>query len=133
MAKPPRAIGPILCRDVTFVPLAATMSLVGLFNARSYAQWPSPVDPFYFYALLVGGEGEGLMELVVLSATTEQLVYRYRRWYTVPAPDLPVHFLQRIQRCVFPLPGRYLVSLGFEGVILMQRPLDVYQDQSAVG
>lgn len=103
------------------------MSLVGLFNARSYAQWPSPNDPFFYYALLVGGEGDGLMEFVVLDAATEQLVYRYRRWYTVPAPDFPVHFLQRIQRCIFPLPGRYVISLRFEGEILTQRHLDVHQ------
>ncbi len=131
MAKPPRAIGPLLCRDSAIVPSTATMSLVGLFNARSYAQWPSPIDPFFFYTLLVGGEGEGLMEFVVLSASTEQMVYRYRRWYAVPNPDLPIHFLQKIQRCVFPLPGRYLVSLRFEGEILTQRPLDVQQDQPA--
>jgi hypothetical protein len=105
------------------------MSLVGLFNARSYAQFPRPIDPFFFYGLLVGGEGDGLMELVVLNAATEQLIYRYRRWYTVPGPDLPVHFLQKIQRCVFPEPGRYLVSLQFEGEILTQRHLDVHQDQ----
>ncbi len=129
MAKPPRAIGPLLCRDVTIVPSAATLSLVGLFNARSYADWPSPVDPFYFYALLMGGEGDGLMEFVVLNATTEQLVYRYPRWYTVPASDVPVHFLQRLQRCVFPMPGRYLVALRFDGEILTQRHLDVFQDQ----
>jgi hypothetical protein len=105
------------------------MSLVGLFNARSYSQWPAPLVPFYFYTLLVGGEGDGLMEFVVLRATTEQMVYRYRRWYTVPAPDLSVHFLQRVQRCVFPFPERYLVSLRFEGEILTQRLLDVYRDQ----
>ena len=126
MAKSPRAVGLLLCRDVSIVPSAATLSLIGVFNARSYAQWPSPIDPFFLYTLLVGGEGDGLMEFVVLNATTEQLVYRYRRWYTVPAPDLLVHFLQKIQRCVFPLPGRYLVSLRFEGEILMQRHLDVH-------
>jgi hypothetical protein len=131
MAKPPRAIGPILCREVTIVPGTATLSLVGIFNARSYSQWPSPHDPFFFHALLLGGEGEGLMELVVVSANTEQMIYRYRRWYTVPTPDLPIHFLQRIQRCVFPVPGRYLVSLRFEQEILTQRPLDVHPDQTA--
>jgi len=129
MAKPPRAVGPLLCRDVTIVPSLAKLSLVGLFNARFYADWPSPIDPFFFYALFVGGEGDGLMEFVVLNATTELLVYRYRHWYTVPAPDVPVHFLQRLQRCVFPVPGRYLVALRFEGEILTQRPLDVLQDQ----
>jgi hypothetical protein len=81
------------------------MSLVGLFNARSFTQWPSPLEPFFVYALLVGGEGDGVMEFVVMSATTEQLIYRYRRWYTIPAPDVPVQFLQRIQRCVFPAPA----------------------------
>jgi hypothetical protein len=104
------------------------MSLLGLFNQRSYAQWPSPLDPFFFYTLLLGGDGEGLMEFVVLSAATEQMIYRYQHWYAVPSPDLPIHFLQKIQRCVFPLPGRYLVSLRFEGEILTQRQLDVRQD-----
>jgi hypothetical protein len=94
MAKPPRAVGPLLFRDVTIIPATATMSLVGLFNTRSYPHWPSPADPFFIYAVLVGGEGDGLMEFVVLSAATEQMIYRYRRWYAVPAPDLPVHFLQ---------------------------------------
>ena len=129
MARPPRAVGPLLCRDVALVPSTASMSLVGLFNARSYTQWSAPLEPFFFYTLLVGGEGDGLMEFVVLRAATEQMIYRYRRWYTVPAPDLAVHFLQRIQRCVFPHPERYLVSLRFENEILTQRLLDVYQDQ----
>ncbi len=131
MAKHPRAVGPLLCRDVKFVPGTATMSLVGLFNNRSYLRWPSPIDPFFFYALLVGGEGEGLMEFVFLRAGTEQLVYRYRHWYTVPAPDFPVHFLQRVQRCVFPAPGRYLAALRFEGEIVTQRHLDLHEAQPA--
>jgi hypothetical protein len=125
MAKSPRAVGPLLCRDVSLIPGAATLSLVGLFNGRSYSQWPSPAEPFFFYALLTGGEGDGLMEFVVLNSTTEQLVHRFQYWYTVPAPDLPVHVFRRIRRCVFPVPGRYIVSLRFEGEILTQRPLDV--------
>ena len=129
MPKPPRAVGPLLCRDVAIVPAGAVVSLVGVFNTRTYAQWPSPSDPFYFYTLLVGGEGEGLMEFAVLNATTEQLVYRYRHWYTVPDPDLTIHFLQRLQRRVFPSPGRYLVSLRFEGEIVTQRHLDIHQGQ----
>jgi hypothetical protein len=76
----------------------------------------------------VGGEGEGVMEFMVLNAATEQMIYRYQHWYAVPSPDLPIHFLQRIQRCVFPQAGRYLVSLRFEGDILLQRHLDVHQD-----
>lgn len=108
MAKPPRAVGPLLCHPITFTP-PAVMSLVGLFNARTCPGWPAPPDPFYFYALLLGGEGDGLMELVVLHAATEQIVSRYRHWYTVPRP------------------GRYLVSLRFDGEIVTQRPLDVRQ------
>jgi hypothetical protein len=123
MAKPPRVVGPLLCRDIAIVPGSATMSLVGLFNARSHSQWPSPIEPFFFYALFLGGEG--VMDFVVLSAATEQMIYRYRHWYTVPAPELPVHFLQRIQSCVFPQPGRYIASLRFKGEILTQRPLDL--------
>lgn len=101
------------------------MSLVGLFNTRSYAQWPSPTEPFCFYALLVGGEGDGLIEFVVLDAKTEQMIYRDRHWYTVPSVDVPVHLIQRIQRCIFPQPDRYILSLRFENEILTQRHLDV--------
>jgi hypothetical protein len=115
----------VLCRDITFVPGTATMSLVGLFNVRASANWPSPAEPFYAYTLLVGGEGEGVMELAVLHAVTEQLIYRYRRWYTVPSPDYPVHFPLLLRRCIFPAPGRYLVHLRFEGEIVTQRHLDV--------
>jgi hypothetical protein len=104
------------------------MSLTGIFNARSYTQWPSPIDPFFFYALLMGGEGDGVMEFAVVRATNEHIVYRYRRWYTVPAPDVPVHFVQRVQQCTFPSPGRYLVSLRFDDEILTQRQLDAYQE-----
>ena len=131
MAKPPRAVGPLLCREVSFLPGTAPMSLVGVFNGRSYAQWPSPVDPFCFYTLLMGGEGEGVMEFAVLHAATEQLIYRARYWFTVPAPDFPVHFLERIRRCVFPRPGRYLVSLRFESEIVTQRHLDVFHHSAS--
>src|SRR5258708_3601579 len=103
--KPPRAVGPILCREISLVPETASLSLVGIFNQRSYAHWPSPVEQFYAYALLVGGEGEGLMEFTVLHASTERMIYRYQLWYAVPSPDLPVHFAQKLGRCIFPAPG----------------------------
>jgi hypothetical protein len=125
--KPPRLLGPIFCREISYVPGAAVMSLEGVFNGRSYSRWPSPADRFLAYALLIGGEGEGRMELTIIRAQTEQLIYRHERWYAVPAPDVPVHFEMTIRRCVFPTPGRYLVALRFEGEILAQRHLDVRQ------
>jgi hypothetical protein len=78
-------------------------------------------------ALLLGGEGEGLVEFAVLSAATEKLISRHQHWYTVPAPDVPVHLLQRLKRCTFPMPGQYVVSLRFDGDILAQRHLDLFQ------
>ena len=123
--KLPRVVGLVLCRSMTFDPEAGGHTLTGVFNTLVCPSWPSPPQQFMAFAGLQGGRGEGTIELVIQRMATEQRVYRFRRWYTLPDPQLVSSLELPIRRCVFPAPGRYGVSLRFEGSELTSRTLDV--------
>jgi hypothetical protein len=123
--KPPRVVGVVLCKSFDIDRAAGDLTLSGVFHTLEFAEWPTPFQHFVAYSALHGGEGEGTMELVVTHLESEEGVYRYRRWYTVPDLDLVIHLEMRIRRCSFPLPGRYGLSLRFNGEELSYRPLDV--------
>jgi hypothetical protein len=124
MPTPPHVVGLTLCNRLSFDPATAELSLVGIFNRLAFRRWPTPEVNFTAFATLFGGSGEGTIELVVSRLETEEMVYRYRRWYAAPGPG-DVHLEMRVTRCVFLAPGTHGFTLRFDGQDLTFRYLEV--------
>jgi hypothetical protein len=102
------------------------MSLIGVFHIRRAPRFPTPPQGFTAFAALYGGVGEGTMDLVITRLETEQDIYRYRRWFAFPRGVRIVNLEIKVRRCIFPAPGRYALSLRFDGQELTHRYLSVY-------
>jgi hypothetical protein len=130
MAKPPRAVGLILCRRMEIDTERVEVSLVGLIPALAFASWPAPAPVLTAYAALQGGQGEGTIEVVVTRLETEQDIYSQKRWSGFANPAGITHLALPIRGYAFPAPGRYNFKLLFDGQELASRLLDVHEERS---
>jgi hypothetical protein len=127
MPKAPEPVALVLCEKMHIDPQAGKMSLVGVFQGLRFPSFPTPVQRFTAYAALHGGEGEGTMQLTIAKADTEVEVHNSTKWRGFADPDLITMYEGIVKDCVFPAPGRYIVTLRFDGDILTQRVLDILQ------
>lgn len=126
-----RALGLIFCESLKVDPQTHQVSLVGLFQSRSFTKFPTKTDSFTVYSALTGPKPEeGTMELTVtdLRAQARRDVYRRRRWYTVPG-GLVYHLFVPVAIKGYQHPGRFLITLRFDGKILANRFLDVFEEE----
>jgi hypothetical protein len=121
----PTVMGLVLCERLDGDPLLGQMSLVGVFHTLRFRNFPTSPHPFTVYAALYGGVGEGTMERMITSLETEQDIHLYRRWHALPGRGQIGNLEIRLQRCVFPAPGRYALKLSFDGREATVRYLDV--------
>jgi len=70
------------------------------------------------------------MQLTVtdLKAQEERDIYKREWWYTVPG-GLVYHLCVPVTIKTYKTPGRYLISLRFDGKILANRFMDVFQKE----
>jgi Family of unknown function (DUF6941) len=127
--KPPRVVGLVLCKSIGLDPVKVEYNLAGVFHSLYFRRWPTPPQPFFIYAALHGGSGDGTLELLVSRLETEERVYRYKRPYAIPAPDLVVHLEIPVRGCSFPAAGRYGLSLRVDEKEIAFRILDVRQQR----
>ena len=127
MPKKPEAVGLILCDKVHVDPSVGKLSLVGLFTSLRFPAFPTSIRPFTAYALLYGGEGEGRIRVEVKRADSEQPIYNQVLWRGF-VPGLISTAEVKAARCAFPSPGRYIVTLFFEELIVAHTVLDVYKE-----
>jgi hypothetical protein len=123
----PSVISLILCEKLSVDPRAGKTSLEGLFSARRYRKFPTAEQPFTAYVALYDGEGEGTMELMISRFENEKDIYSYKRWIALPGRGVVVNLEVPIRKCHFPAPGRYLLSLRFNGKEITRRLLDVFR------
>jgi len=126
-----RALGLIFCEKFQVDAETRQVSLAGLFQARAYARFPSKRDSFTVYSALTGPKPEeGKMELMVtdLQAEAERDIYKREWWYRAPG-GLVYHLSAPVTIKAYRAPGRYLISLRFDGRILANRFLDVFQKE----
>jgi hypothetical protein len=128
MPEAPKPVALILCDRIEVNVATAQMSLVGIFHHRRFRSFPTAAQRFTAYVALHGGEGEGRISLDIARANTEATIYTYQRWTGFPDPDLITTFEAPVRRCAFPEPGRYIVTLRFDGEILADRVLDIFQE-----
>src|SRR5437762_2525172 len=120
MPKAPEPVALILCERMHVDPQAVQMSLVGVFHSRRFPSFPTPPQRFTVYVALHGGDGQGTMRLTLAKADTEEIVYETEKWRGFADPDLTTTYEEIVKHCVFPYPGRYIITLRFDGGILTQ-------------
>jgi len=101
------------------------MSLDGIFLLLRLPTFPSPPVQFTAYAALFNGRGEGEMVLTCTRLETEADVYYHKRWMGIPGGGKTIHCELRVRRLRFPKPGRYSLTLSFNGTPLTVRYLDI--------
>jgi hypothetical protein len=116
---------------MTIDPDVGQMSLTGVFHTLFFGSFPSPRSPFTVYAALTDGVGEGVGKLAITRLDTNDTIYTHQRWFAFPSDRLvPVNMEIRVRACVFPVPGRYAVSLHFDDEVASERTLLVEEEPS---
>jgi len=131
MTKLPEVAGLILCNRMEVNTAKVELCLAGLFHALSFSTWPAVAAPFTVYTELFDAEAEGTIELKVMRLETEGDVYRQTKWFVSTDRRLRFPLEWRVTQCRFPAPGRYLVSLRFDGELLSQRFLEIKTKKAA--
>jgi hypothetical protein len=124
----PDVVGLVLCERISFAPDTGRVSLVDVFQSLRFAEYPTPAQRFTVFSALYDGVGEGTLELAVTRVATEEAIYFYRRWITLPGRLLLANLEIKVTRCAFPAPGRYVFDLRFDKQDLTRRYLEVYQE-----
>jgi hypothetical protein len=127
MIRVPKVAGLTLCHHIEVDPQSGQYSLMGIFHSRYFRSFPSPMIGFTVYAALYGGEGEGTIELTVSQAQTEREIYRLRKWVSFADRRL-INMELKVNRCVFPEAGRYLLGLRFDEQTVTSRIMNALLD-----
>jgi hypothetical protein len=77
---------------------------------------------------LFDGEGEGELRPEITQLARERAVYRWSIWTGFPGRGMLLHREIRVTRCPFPAPGRYSLTLFFDGIEIAKHFLDIYAD-----
>jgi hypothetical protein len=125
MIKRPQVSGLILCDNPRIETAPPQFALEGLFLAREYASFPTPIQSLTAYACFFDGRGEGEMRLTCTRLENEEDIYYHSRWYVFPARLPMLHYILPVRKLIFPQPGRYAFTLTFDGEPLTVRYLDV--------
>lgn len=128
MPTAPDPVSLVLCDHMHVDPQLGQMSLVGVFNSRRFRTFPARLPRLTVYAALHGREGQGTMTLTISKADTEDEIRKSEKWRGFADPDLITMYEGTILDCLFPAAGRYIVALRFDGQIVTQRVLDIFQE-----
>jgi hypothetical protein len=129
MIQLPHVVGLTLCERMTADKQHPQIGLEGLFQCLYLTEFPTPARHFTVYSTLYGGSGEGILQLTIFRSETEDVIYRYQRWLALSGPPRHLNVEIRVNGCVFPAAGRYLIDLNLDGQRLTQRFLDVVRDR----
>ena len=125
MIPVPLSIGLTLCQSIIIEEGTRNLTLVGTFvNFRS-ADFPFGPAPFCVVSTLVGGHGEGELELAVTRLETDREVFALHRRLSFQDRLMEVKVVFRLVNCEFPEPGAYLMTLLMDGEWVAQRRFQV--------
>lgn len=125
MIQPPVAINLIVCEQLIVEEKTHNITFVNCFARLRVRQAPSAPQRLVIYARLTDGLGEGKIALKVLHPHTleELLIQEIPAAFSHPFREFNFVFRREF---VFPVEGRYQISLLADGVIIAQRTLEVF-------
>jgi hypothetical protein len=115
MVPAPMAIGLTLCHYAAIEEGTHDITLAGCFVTLRARAFPFRSPPFWVFASLVGGQGEGTAALAITRSETDEELFRVRRRLVLRDRLSEVRILFRLSNCVFPAPGAYFFTLLLDG------------------
>src|SRR5947209_299051 len=115
MNPPPLVLGLTLCEKVIVEEGTKNVTLVSTFTTTVVEEFPSLPQRFALYMALTEGLGDGIIDLVVRHLETNEEIYSNRLQVQFPDRVVEVRVLFRVNRCIFPLPGEYQLTLFLDG------------------
>lgn len=133
----PQIVGLIFCDRIAVDPVKHEFSLVGLFQGRTFAKFPTSPMPLTVFGMISGGRGEGMLAVSayplggqVLHDPESDWIYRNSKWTRFPDdPNMVVNVEFKVKNLVFPKPGEYLFVLSFEGDLIAERRMLVRKEK----
>ena len=132
MVPTPLSIGLTLCHSTIIEEGTKNLTLVGSFLGFRSANFPFTPAPFSVVSLLVGGHGEGEVDLAVTRLETDEEVFALHRRLSFRDRLTEVQVVFRLGNCELPEPGAYLMTLLMDGEWVAQRRFQVSYRESSV-
>jgi hypothetical protein len=132
MVPPPLSIGLTFCHSIIIEEGTRNLTLIGSFFDFYADDFPFTPDPFYVVTSLVGGHGEGELELTITRLETDQEVFSVHRRLSFPDRLTAVRVVFRSRDCVFSDAGAYVMTLLMDGEWVTQRRFEVSYKESSV-
>jgi hypothetical protein len=128
---PPIVMGLLFADRVLLDPQSSEYSLIGLFQGKAYAAFPTPPVKMVVFLTVAGGRGDGEFELSVYQLdengdhAPNRWIYRKRKACVFPSddPNRVVEFDIPTKSLCFPKPGDYLFAVSLEGKPVAERRL----------
>jgi hypothetical protein len=130
MLPAPMAIGLTLCHYAAVEEGTRDVTLAGCFLTLRARAFPFRSAPFWVFASLVGGQGEGTVELAITRLETEEELFRVQRRFVFQDRLSELRILFRLSNCVFPAAGAYFFTLLFDGEWMAQRRIRVLDKEA---
>jgi hypothetical protein len=125
MNPPPIALGLTLCEKFIVEERTRNTTLVGTFTKMFADEFPSTPDRFVIAAVLTGGQGDLMLDLVVTHLATDNEAYSIQRPLRFPGRIAEVQVVFHIRECSFPETGDYDATLFVDGDPIARRRFSV--------
>src|SRR4051794_1231891 len=99
MIPTPLSIGLTLCNSIIIEEGTRNLTLVGSFQGFRADEFPFTPSPFYAVTALVGGHGEGELELAVTHLESDDELFAIHRRLSFPDRLIPVRVSYRLRNC----------------------------------
>jgi len=125
MVPLPIAVGLSLCDYILVEEGTRKVSLIGTLTRLEADGFPYIPRLFFVYAVLLEGVGAARIKLVVRRLDTNEEIYERERQVHFSNRLQELHISFRVERCSFPVPGRYELDLLVDGESVTRRCLRI--------
>jgi hypothetical protein len=125
MVPAPMAVGLTLCHYAAVEEGGHDVTLAGCFLRIWGDKFPFAAPPFYVFGSLIGGSGEGTVELVISELETDEEMYAVQDRLEFLDRLTEARVLFQLENCSFPRPGEYLFTMLLDGEWMAQRRIVV--------
>jgi hypothetical protein len=130
MTPQPLILGLTICEKAIVETGTKNVTLVSIFTRFVLEEFPSLPKPFVLHLVLTGGHGTGIINVAIRELETDEEIYENNLAVSFADRAAEVYVLFRINKCSFPRPGKYQITLFLDGEWLAHRQIQVIERQA---